>query len=138
MFLQRRTRTHHYPSRPGVHPNGPGGGAYDPSTAYAPPSSYAAQLEFHLPYLSGIQPFVPLVENVHVHVDQSKGCMRLDYYSGADTFIINTTGASYEIVPVIDTLTCLQVCAVCGVCCAVQCAVCGVRCVVCGVCYACC
>jgi hypothetical protein len=49
--------------------------------------------------------------------------MRLDYYSGADTFIINTTGASYEIVPVIDTLTCLQVCAVCVVC--------GVRCVQC-------
>jgi hypothetical protein len=40
--------------------------------------------------------------------------MRLDYYSGADTFIINTTGASYEIVPVIDTLTCLQVCVVCA------------------------
>ena len=54
------------------------------------------------------------------------GCMRLDYYSGADTFIINTTGASYEIVPVIDTLTCLQVCVVCVVC------------GVCGVCNVCC
>ena len=52
--------------------------------------------------------------------------MRLDYYSGADTFIINTTGASYEIVPVIDTLTCLQVCVVCVVC------------GVCGVCNVCC
>lgn len=91
-------------------PSGPSGGnpsiqpdnkAYDRTVAYQAPAAYAAELEFHLPYIN-------LVEEVHAHVDTQQMAQRFEFYSGMDTFLINATGPSYEIVPVIDTLTCLQ------------------------------
>lgn len=80
---------------------GPDGKPYDRQKRYTVPDAYTAEVSFSLPYIS-------LEERVHVHVDQAAGAMRLGYYSGADTFILHKDKPSYEIVPVITTLTCLE------------------------------
>ncbi|KAI9915697.1 hypothetical protein PsorP6_008049 [Peronosclerospora sorghi] len=49
-----------------------------------------------------------MVEPLYVHVDEAKGLQKLSYYGGTDVYIYNTSGASYEIVPVIRKRKCFK------------------------------
>lgn len=62
--------------------------------------AFETLLEFHIPYMS-------FVEEVYVHADKANGLQRLSYYSGADVFLVNTTGKSFELVPVAEYESCL-------------------------------
>ncbi|KAI9918486.1 hypothetical protein PsorP6_012262 [Peronosclerospora sorghi] len=42
-----------------------------------------------------------MVEPLYVHVNEAKGMQKLSYYGDTDVYIYNTSGTSYEIVPVI-------------------------------------
>mmetsp|Transcript_63347 Transcript_63347/g.177158 ORF Transcript_63347/g.177158 Transcript_63347/m.177158 type:complete len:668 (+) Transcript_63347:2-2005(+) len=63
-------------------------------------AAFETRVEFHMPYMG-------FVEDIYVHSDEPRGLMRLSYYSGADVFLINTTGRSYELVPVAERESCL-------------------------------
>merc|ERR1740138_1140016 len=63
--------------------------------------AYETRISFKMPYMD-------LVEDIYVHSDEQNGLMRLSYYSGANVFLINTTGDCYELLPVINELSCLQ------------------------------
>ncbi|KDO18268.1 hypothetical protein SPRG_21558 [Saprolegnia parasitica CBS 223.65] len=65
------------------------------------PTQYEASLTFRMPY-------VGLVEPVFVHVDEPAGLQKLSYYGGVDEYIFNTTGSSYQLLPVIDAIQCFQ------------------------------
>jgi hypothetical protein len=73
------------------------------SSVYTPPTSYTADLSFHIPY-------IPFTENLKADVDVelNGGSMRLSYYSGTDVFIDSKAGPSYKIVPVGTDMTCLN------------------------------
>jgi len=60
----------------------------------------AYQVSFVLTLASGLQ------EPGFAMVDLPRGVQRLQYYSGANTFIFNETGPSWSIVPRIDALAC--------------------------------
>lgn len=77
-----------------------GGGREIEPTVWQPPSSY--QVSFVISLSSGSE------EPGIAMVDQNIKAMRLSYYSGMTTFIINSTGSSYSIVPRMDTLTCFE------------------------------
>jgi len=62
--------------------------------------AWEAMFNFKLPYMD-------FVTDVYVHADQDAGLMRLSYYSGANVFLINTTGRSFELVPVAESESCL-------------------------------
>ncbi|OQR90454.1 cathepsin, cysteine protease family C01A [Achlya hypogyna] len=66
------------------------------------PRQYEASLTFRMPYMN-------LVEPVFVHVNEDLGLQKLSYYGGIDEYILNTTGPSYQIIPVIDQITCFKV-----------------------------
>merc|ERR1719330_2209536 len=57
-------------------------------------------IEFHIPYFG-------FAEQIYVHSDPPNGHMRLSYYNGADTYLVNTTGQSFELVPVGAYESCL-------------------------------
>eukprot|EP00930_Biecheleria_cincta_P044346 TRINITY_DN30464_c0_g1_i1.p1 TRINITY_DN30464_c0_g1~~TRINITY_DN30464_c0_g1_i1.p1 ORF type:complete len:682 (+),score=104.70 TRINITY_DN30464_c0_g1_i1:38-2047(+) len=63
--------------------------------------AFESRIEFSMPYMN-------FKEEIYVHSDEPHGLMRLSYFSGADTFLINTTGKSYELVPVAERLSCLR------------------------------
>ncbi|KAF0714218.1 Aste57867_3933 [Aphanomyces stellatus] len=64
------------------------------------PRQYEASLTFRMPYVN-------LVEPVFVHVDEELGAQKLSFYGGTQEYIINTTGPSYQLIPVIDSIKCL-------------------------------
>jgi hypothetical protein len=63
------------------------------------PTQYEASLTINMPYIN-------LIEPVYVHVDEPHGLQKLSYYGDSDIYIFNATGASYQIIPVIDKLQC--------------------------------
>jgi hypothetical protein len=53
-------------------------------------------------------PYMDFKEDIYVHSDEPRGLMRLSYYSGANVFLANTSGLSYELLPVVHSLRCLS------------------------------
>lgn len=66
------------------------------------PTQYEASVTFNMPYID-------MVEPVYVHVDTEKGLQRLSYYGETDVYIFNTSGPSYQILPVIRQRKCFKV-----------------------------
>jgi len=62
---------------------------------------YEARVLFKMPYMD-------FVEDIYIHSDAPNGRMKLSYYSGANVFLVNTSGTSYELVPVDEELSCLK------------------------------
>jgi hypothetical protein len=62
--------------------------------------AYETHVEFHMPYMN-------FMEDIYIHADERSGLMRLSYYSGANVFLCNTSGPSFELIPIVDTLSCL-------------------------------
>ncbi|KAG2510562.1 hypothetical protein JM16_008501 [Phytophthora kernoviae] len=65
------------------------------------PTQYEASVTFNMPYMD-------MVEPLYVHVDEVKGLQKLSYYGGTDTYIFNTSGPSYQIIPVIHERKCFK------------------------------
>lgn len=65
------------------------------------PTQYEASVSINMPYID-------LVEPLYVHVDEARGLQKLSYYGDTDVYIFNTSGPSYQIIPVITTLTCFK------------------------------
>ncbi|OQS02482.1 cathepsin, cysteine protease family C01A [Thraustotheca clavata] len=65
------------------------------------PTQYEASLTFRMPYMK-------LVEPVFVHVDEIQGLQKLSYYGGVDEYILNASGSSYQMLPVIDSIKCFK------------------------------
>ncbi|CAI5719200.1 unnamed protein product [Peronospora destructor] len=65
------------------------------------PIQYEASIAFHMPYMDMIEP-------LYVHVDEVKGLQKLSYYGGTDVYIYNTSGTSYQIIPVIRERKCFK------------------------------
>ncbi|KAI9989775.1 hypothetical protein PInf_020062 [Phytophthora infestans] len=65
------------------------------------PTQYEASVTFHMPYMD-------MVEPLYVHVDETKGLQKLSYYGGTDVYIYNTSGTSYQIIPVIRERKCFK------------------------------
>ena len=65
------------------------------------PIQYEASITFNMPYMD-------MVEPLYVHVDEVKGLQKLSYYGGTDVYIYNTSGTSYQIVPVIRERKCFK------------------------------
>ncbi|KAH9115027.1 hypothetical protein AeMF1_010946 [Aphanomyces euteiches] len=63
------------------------------------PTQYEASLTVRMPYVN-------LVEPVFVHVDEQLGAQKLSFYGGTQEYIYNTTGQSFMVIPVIDTVKC--------------------------------
>mmetsp|Transcript_27401 Transcript_27401/g.42614 ORF Transcript_27401/g.42614 Transcript_27401/m.42614 type:complete len:789 (+) Transcript_27401:58-2424(+) len=63
--------------------------------------AFETRIEFHMPYMN-------FKEDIYVHSDEPRGLMRLSYYSGANVFLANTSGLSYELLPVVHGLRCLS------------------------------
>ncbi|RHY40292.1 hypothetical protein DYB30_003075, partial [Aphanomyces astaci] len=63
------------------------------------PSQYEASITFRMPYMN-------LVEPVFVHTDEVLGAQKLSFYGGTQEYILNVTGPSYQIIPVIDSIKC--------------------------------
>jgi len=61
--------------------------------------AFETTIDFHMPYLN-------LVEDIHIKSDVPNGLMRMSHYSGANTYVVNTSGRSFRIAPIVDTLTC--------------------------------
>jgi len=61
--------------------------------------AFQTSIEFRMPYIN-------LVEDIHVQSDLPRGLMRVSHYSGANTFLINTSGPSFKISPIVTTLSC--------------------------------
>jgi hypothetical protein len=94
-----------------------------PTTKPVFPKQYEASISINMPYIN-------LVEPVYVHVDEEKGLQKLSYYGGmllevhqkqsyidvpvywicsdTDVYIFNTSGISYQVIPVIKDLKCFQ------------------------------
>lgn len=70
-----------------------------PTKLPAFPTQYEASITVNMPYIG-------LVEPIYVHVDEAQGLQRLSYYGDTDVFIFNTTGLSYQIIPVIREQKC--------------------------------
>lgn len=66
------------------------------------PMEYEASISLHLPYID-------LIEPIYVHVNEHKRLQRLSYYGGMDTLVINETGASYQVVPVLHNFSCFRI-----------------------------
>ncbi|KAG3144913.1 hypothetical protein PI126_g13942, partial [Phytophthora idaei] len=65
------------------------------------PTQYEASVTFNMPYMD-------MVEPLYVHVDEAKGLQKLSYYGGTDVYIYNTSGTSYQIIPVIRERKCFK------------------------------
>ncbi|GMF29369.1 unnamed protein product [Phytophthora lilii] len=65
------------------------------------PTQYEASVTFNMPYMD-------MVEPLYVHVDEVKGLQKLSYYGGTDVYIYNTSGTSYQIIPVIRERKCFK------------------------------
>ncbi|KAL3671414.1 hypothetical protein V7S43_003340 [Phytophthora oleae] len=65
------------------------------------PLQYEASVTFNMPYMD-------MVEPLYVHVDEVKGLQKLSYYGGTDVYIYNTSGTSYQIIPVIRERKCFK------------------------------
>ncbi|RLN66227.1 hypothetical protein BBJ28_00022018, partial [Nothophytophthora sp. Chile5] len=65
------------------------------------PTQYEASVTFNMPYMD-------MVEPVYVHVDEAKGLQKLSYYGGTDVYIYNTSGPTYQIIPVIRERKCFK------------------------------
>jgi len=72
----------------------------DPSKPYSIPDMYTARVEFQIPYINLTQPAT-------FTVDKTSGSMKVEFYNGMDTYIYSPA-ASYSIVPVVTTLTCMR------------------------------
>eukprot|EP00929_Paragymnodinium_shiwhaense_P070781 TRINITY_DN3589_c0_g1_i1.p1 TRINITY_DN3589_c0_g1~~TRINITY_DN3589_c0_g1_i1.p1 ORF type:complete len:703 (+),score=158.69 TRINITY_DN3589_c0_g1_i1:205-2313(+) len=55
-----------------------------------------------------LMPYMDFAEDIYIHADEPRGLMRLSYYNGANTFYTNVSGSSWQIIPVVRRLTCLQ------------------------------
>lgn len=62
--------------------------------------AFEASIEFRIPYMGFVEP-------LFVHSDKAKGLMRLSYWNGANVILVNTTGSSFELVPVNNHMDCL-------------------------------
>lgn len=69
--------------------------------------AFETHMEFRMP-------FMDFVEDIYVHSDKPHGLMRLSYYSGSNIFLVNETGLSFELLPIVDTLNCLYTPSVSG------------------------
>lgn len=70
------------------------------AASFKVPVVYEADIQFLIPYIG-------LTESAYIFNDGNKGKMRLEYYSGMDTYIFSNTGFDYSIVPVDGNPTCL-------------------------------
>ncbi|ETV95386.1 hypothetical protein H310_11267 [Aphanomyces invadans] len=64
------------------------------------PSQYEASLTFRMPYMN-------LVEPVFVHVDEMLGAQKLSFYGGTQEYILNVSGPSFQLIPVIASIRCI-------------------------------
>ncbi|TDH68009.1 hypothetical protein CCR75_003802 [Bremia lactucae] len=65
------------------------------------PTQYEASITFNMPYIN-------MVEPLYIHMDEAKGLQKLSYYGGTDVYLFNTSGSSYQIIPVIHTRKCFK------------------------------
>ncbi|TMW64239.1 hypothetical protein Poli38472_012861 [Pythium oligandrum] len=65
------------------------------------PTQYEASITVNMPYIN-------LIEPLYVHVNADRGLQKLSYYGDSDIYIFNTSGSSYQIIPVIKELKCFR------------------------------